>query len=58
MFRDAAPEFVICSVCGADWPITTVLKLKLVAERESAGVDVGVGEGVVVEDLGETLAQP
>jgi hypothetical protein len=38
MVSGAAPVFVICRVCVVDWPITTVLKLKLVAERERPGV--------------------
>jgi hypothetical protein len=41
----------MCKVCVEDWPITTVLKLKLVAEREITGP---LGE----EERGVTLAQP
>ena len=46
----ALPVLVIWRVCVEDWPITTVLKLKLIAEREITGW-LGAERGV-------TLAQP
>jgi hypothetical protein len=33
----ALPVLVMWRVCVEDWPIATVLKLKLVAEREMTG---------------------
>ena len=42
--RGALPEFVRCSVCVADCPTRTVLKLKLIAETTKAGAGVDVCE--------------
>jgi hypothetical protein len=50
MVSGAEPVLVIWRVCVEDCPITTVLKLKLVAESEIAGW-LGAERGV-------TLAQP
>ncbi len=47
--RGALPEFDMCRVWLTVWPIATVLKLKLVAERAKAASD---------EDAGWYPAQP
>jgi hypothetical protein len=50
MVSGAAPVLAMWRVCVEDWPITAVLKLKLVAEREI--------EGALVDERGATVAQP
>jgi hypothetical protein len=50
MVSGAEPVLAMWRVCVEDWPITTVLKLKLVAESEITGW-LGAERGV-------TLAQP
>lgn len=49
MVSGAVPVLLMCSVCLADCPMTTLLKLKLVVERASAGAEDAVREATAAQ---------